>query len=240
MSRPFPSDCAARRPGVDSSARVAPDATIGEGAFIGPCAVIGPGVVIGRDARIGAGVIVSHALIGDRVTLSSGVVVGEEGFGYVLDDGALVRFPQLGIVVIEDDVDIGANSTVDRAALGRTVIGAGTKIDNLVQIGHNVRIGERCVLAAQSGASGSVELGAGAMLGGGVGVADHVTIGAGAMLAGGSGLMHDVPPGERWGGYPAMPARQWMRAVSAARRAGEKTRGKRQADKNRSKATERE
>jgi UDP-3-O-[3-hydroxymyristoyl] glucosamine N-acyltransferase len=194
---------------------VMPGAVIGADAVIGPRVVIGPGVVIGEGTRIGAHVSISHAVIGRECVILAGARIGEAGFGYVADEGRALPLPQLGRVMIGDHVDIGANTTVDRGTLGDTVIGDGTKIDNLVQVAHNCRIGRGVLIASQTGISGSCEIGDGVMIGGQAGMADHVTIGAGAMITAKSGLMKDVPPGERWGGIPAKPAREWMKDVAA-------------------------
>lgn len=211
---------------VDASARledgvvIAPGAVVGAEARvgartrIGPNAVIGCGVSIGRDCVIGPNVTVEFALVGDRVTLAAGVVIGSAGFGVAGSAAGAQDVPQLGRVIIQDGVSIGANSCVDRGAYDDTVLGENTKIDNLVQIAHGVVMGRNCVVAAQGGISGSVTVGDGAMFGGGVGIADHLTIGAGARLAGGAGLMHDVPPGETWAGLPARPIRQWLRETA--------------------------
>lgn len=204
-------------PGViaDSLAFVASDAGIGANVRIGAGAYVGPGVTIGDDTEIGPGAFVSHALVGRRVVIASGARIGGAGFGFAPGPDGLVRTPQLGRVLIGDDVEIGANTAIDRGALGDTVIGDGTKIDNLVQIGHNVRLGRHCVIAAQTGISGSCVIGDGVMMGGQVGLADHLVIGDGALIAAGSGLMRDVPPGEKWGGAPARPIREWLRETAA-------------------------
>lgn len=199
---------------IHSSAIIDESAEIGSGAIIGCNVYIGPGVVVGADCHLGAGTTITHSIIGGGVRILPGARIGQAGFGFVATPDGLIRMPQLGRVLIGDDVEIGANTTIDRGALEDTVIGKGTKIDNLVQIGHNARIGRNCVIAAQSGISGSCVLGDGVMLGGQVGLADHLTIGDGAQIAAGSGLMRDVPPNEKWGGRPGRPIKDWLREVS--------------------------
>jgi UDP-3-O-[3-hydroxymyristoyl] glucosamine N-acyltransferase len=203
---------------VEPGAVIGPQAEIGAGTIIGPTAVVGPHVRIGRDGVIGAGTTVTHALIGDRVVIHPGCRIGQDGFGYQMSARGHGKVPQLGRVIIQDDVEIGSNSTVDRGGLRDTVIGEGTKIDNLVQIGHNVSIGRHCVIVAQSGLSGSVTLEDWVMLGGQVGIADHLTIGEGAQIGASSGVMHDVPAGARWIGTPAKPAREQFREFAAVTR----------------------
>src|ERR1700752_5184617 len=203
---------------VDPAAVIGPRAEIGAGTIIGPTAVIGPEVRIARDCVIGAGCTVVHALIGDRVIVHAGTRIGQDGFGYVPGAAGHGKVPQVGRVIIMDGVEVGANTTIARGAIRDTVIGEGTKIDNLVQIAHNVEIGRHCVLAAHTGISGSCTIGDYVMMGGRVGLADNVTIGSGAMLAASSGVMSDVPPGEKWGGAPAQPAREWLKANAALRR----------------------
>ncbi len=190
---------------------VGPGAAIGEGTEIGAGSVIGPGVQIGRDCQVGYLASVICALIGDGVSLASGARIGEAGFGVVAGAQGIVDQPHFGRVIIQDGVSIGANTTVDRGAFDDTVIGERTKIDNLCQIAHNVRIGRDCIVAAFGGISGSVEIGDGARFGGRAGIADHVLIGDGASLAAASGVFRDVPAGETWGGTPARPMRQYMR-----------------------------
>jgi UDP-3-O-[3-hydroxymyristoyl] glucosamine N-acyltransferase len=193
-------------------------AEIGRGTIIGPNAVIGPDTSIGRDCGIGAGATILHALIGNRVIVHAGARIGQDGFGFVPGAKGHTKVPQIGRVIIQDDVEIGANTCIDRGSVRDTVIGEGSKIDNLVQIAHNVVIGRHCLLAAHVGISGSSTLGDFVALGGRVGLAPHLTIGDGAQIAAGSGLMHDVPAGERWAGYPAQPAKEWMRTIATLRR----------------------
>ncbi len=203
---------------IDPGVVIGPRAEIGAGTLIAAGATIGPDVRIGRNCSIGAGAAIVHTLIGDRVIIHSGARIGHDGYGYLSGASGQEKIPQTGRVIIQDDVEIGTNTTIDRGGIRDTVIGEGSKIDNLVQIGHNVAIGRHCILAGQVGVSGSVTIGDHAVLGGKVGIADHLTIGEGAVLAGGSAVMSDIPAGERWGGHPAAPAREWMRGLVALRR----------------------
>ena len=203
---------------VDPLAVIGPDAEIGAGTLVAAGAAIGESVAIGRDCVIGPGATVAHALIGDRVIIHPGARIGQDGFGYLPSAAGHLKIPQSRRVIIQDDVEIGANTTIDRGSTRDTVIGEGTKIDNLVQIAHNVSVGRHCLIAGQVGISGSAVLGDFVMLGGKVGIADHVTIGTGAQLGAQSGVMHDVPPGERWVGSPAQPMRDFMKGVAALRR----------------------
>ncbi len=209
---------------IGHGAVIGPGAWIGAGTEIGAGAVIGPGVAIGRDCRIGVGVSIRCALIGDRVHIHAGAAIGEPGFGAAPGPKGLVSLPQLGRAILQDEVRIGANSTVDRGAFGDTVIGERTKIDNLCHIGHNCRIGRDCVMAAYCGISGSVTIGDGCQLGGRVGTVDHITIGAGARIGAGAGVTKDVPAGETWAGYPARPFKDWMRQTAWLTRASGKAR----------------
>jgi UDP-3-O-[3-hydroxymyristoyl] glucosamine N-acyltransferase len=191
-------------------------AVIGDGTRLGPNAVIGPGVAIGRNCQIGSNVSISHAYIGDDVMVLPGAQIGQPGFGFASGKTGHVKIPQLGRVIIQDRVEIGACTTVDRGALGDTMIGEGTKIDNLVQIGHNCMIGRHCVIVGQVGMSGSCELGDFVVLGGQVGLADHVKIGDGARLAARSGMAPgELPGGQDYGGAPAIPIREWRRQMAA-------------------------
>ena len=209
---------------VDPGAVIGRGAEIGAGTVIGPHAVIGPEVRIGRDGAVGASATIAAALIGDRVIIHPGAHIGQDGFGFALGAQGHLKVPQIGRVIIQDDVEIGAGVTIDRGANRDTVIGEGAKIDNLVQIGHNVVIGRHAVLAAQSGVSGSSAIGDFAALGGKAGIAGHLTIGAGAQVAAAAGVMTDIPAGERWAGAPAKPVREFFREVAALKRLGGETR----------------
>jgi UDP-3-O-[3-hydroxymyristoyl] glucosamine N-acyltransferase len=194
------------------------DVTIGENCILEPNTIVGTAVRLGANSRIGAGASLSHCLIGARVHLYPGVRIGQRGFGFAMDVSGHKKVPQLGLVVIGDDVEIGANTTIDRGAGPDTVIGDGVMIDNLVQVGHNVRIGAGSVIVAQSGISGSSTLGNFVALGGQTGVAGHLTIGAGAQIGAQSGVMRDVKPGERLIGSPASPAKQFFRQLATIKR----------------------
>ncbi|HBI19412.1 MULTISPECIES: UDP-3-O-(3-hydroxymyristoyl)glucosamine N-acyltransferase [unclassified Brevundimonas] len=184
---------------------------IGRGSRIGANSVIAPGVQIGRDCAIGANVSVGFALIGDRVKLYAGARIGEAGFGATGTQAGVMDIPQLGRVILQDGVTVGANSCIDRGAYDDTVIGENTKIDNLVMVGHNCVIGRNCLLVANTGISGSVTVGDNVIFGGKAGIGDHITIGEGARIAAGAGVLADVPAGETWSGYPARPIRQFLR-----------------------------
>ena len=200
---------------VDPGAVIGPRAEIGTGAVIGPNAVIGPDVRIGRMSAVGAGATVCNALIGDRVIIHPGVRIGQDGFGFAMGPRGHLKVPQVGRVIIQDDVEIGANSTIDRGANRDTIIGEGTKIDNLVQIAHNVVIGRHCVIVSQVGISGSTELGDFVSVGGQAGITGHLRIGMGAQIAAQSGVMADVDAGAKMGGSPAKNSRDWLKGVAA-------------------------
>ena len=203
---------------VDPGAVIGPGAEIGAGTVIGANAVIGPNVRIGRDCAIGPGATVACALVGDRVTVHGGAHVGQDGFGFALGPRGHLKVPQIGRVIIQDDVEIGAGATIDRGANRDTIIGEGTRIDNLVQIGHNVVIGRHCVIVSQVGISGSCVIDDFVALGGQVGLAGHLHIGAGAQVGAASGVMNDIPAGQRWFGVPAQPAREHFRDIATLRR----------------------
>ncbi len=203
---------------VDPGAVIGAGAEIGAGTLIGANAVIGAEVRIGRDCAIGANAVIACALIGDRVIVHPGCNIGQDGFGFVMGGKGHLKVPQVGRVIIQDDVEIGAGTAIDRGALRDTVIGEGTKIDNMVQVGHNVAIGRHCVLVSQVGIAGSATLEDFVVLGARAGVKDHVTIGEGTQIAATSNVNGDVPPGSRWGGTPAKPMRQWFREMTLVAR----------------------
>ncbi len=203
---------------IEAGAVIKANAVVGDGCWIEACAVIGEGVEIGAKSRIGSGATVSHAVIGSGVRLYPGARVGQDGFGFAIDPAGHVKVPQLGRVIIGDHVEIGANSTIDRGAGPDTVIGSGTWIDNLVQIGHNVKIGRGCVLVAQSGVAGSTVMEDFSVLAAQAGVAGHLRIGMGARIGAKAGVMRDVPAGEEQLGAPAMPVREFMKQVATLKR----------------------
>lgn len=215
---------------VDASAVVDATSTILHGAFVGPGARIGAGAVvmpgatvmhnatIGEGSRLYPGVYVGERCrVGRNCTLWPNAVIGADGFGYAMNDGRHEKIPQLGIVILEDDVDVGAGSCVDRATVGRTVIGEGTKIDNQVQVGHNCSIGKHCILVSQVGLAGSVRVGDYTILAARAGVADNITIGSGVIVGAGSGVVRDVPDGARVAGIPAVPHLEWKRGIANLR-----------------------
>lgn len=224
-------------PGIDPRAAIGPEAQIGRNVYLGPFAVIGaraivgddceihPGAVVGRNCRLGRGcVLYAHAVLypdvvlAEDVVIHAGSVVGADGFGYKFRDGRHVKVPQVGNVKIGAQVEVGANSAVDRAALGETVIGEGTKIDNLVQVGHNVRLGAHNILCGRVGVAGSVETGDYVLLGASAGIADHVKLGFGVRVGAMSGVHRDAPPKQELFGYPAVERREAWRQMSALRK----------------------
>jgi UDP-3-O-[3-hydroxymyristoyl] glucosamine N-acyltransferase len=223
-----------REPGVHASARIGRGVSLGREVTIGPYAVIGDGAVVGdrswvdSHVVIGAGVVIGSDVrlfpavtlyggttLGARVIVQSGARLGSDGFGYVFRNGIHDKIPHVGRCIIEDDVEIGANSTIDRGSFDDTVVGAGTKIDNLVHIAHNVRVGRLCLIMAQVGIAGSARIGDGVVLAGQAGLAGHITVGDGARLGAQGGAFGDIPAGETWSGYPARPHRQSLRASAA-------------------------
>ncbi|NQV48271.1 MAG: UDP-3-O-(3-hydroxymyristoyl)glucosamine N-acyltransferase [Rhodospirillaceae bacterium] len=207
---------------IESGVVVGKNVHIGKNCHIAANTVIGDGVVVGDNCRIGPSVTLSCAMLGNNVIVHTGVRIGQDGFGFAMSPEGHIKVPQLGRVVIEDDVEIGANTTIDRGTGPDTIIGAGTKIDNLVQIGHNVRIGRNCIIVSHVGISGSTTLGDFVALGGQAGIAGHLTIGDGVQVAAQSGIMRDVAPGLKVGGSPALPFREWMRGVAAIENLGKK------------------
>ncbi len=203
---------------VAAGAVIEANAVLADNVSIGANSVIHQGVMIGENTNIGALCSLSHAIIGRDCILHRGVHVGQDGFGFALAREGHVKVPQLGRVIIEDDVEIGSGSTIDRGTGPDTIVGEGSKIDNLVQIGHNVQIGKRAVIIAQVGISGSTRIGDGAVLAGQAGIAGHIKIGAGAKIAAKSGVMSDVPPAVSYAGYPAVPVVDWHRQTVALSR----------------------
>ena len=226
-------------PGVHPSAVVAAGVSVGEGASIGPLASVAEGVTVGEGTVVGAGCVIGRGVgigvdcllhprvvigeqcrIGDRCNVHSGTVIGSDGFGFATVDGTHHKVPQVGIVVLEDDVELGANVCVDRAALGETRIGRGTKVDNLVQIAHNVQIGEHCLLVAQVGISGSTQIGHHTVFAGQSGCSGHLKIGSGVVLVARAAAYKDVPDGATMAGAPARPHREWLKANANLQRLG--------------------
>jgi UDP-3-O-[3-hydroxymyristoyl] glucosamine N-acyltransferase len=216
---------------IDLSAEIGPlcvieaGAVIGPGCRIGPSAVIGHGVLLGRDCWVGALASISHAILGDRVYVYPGARVGQEGFGFAITGDGFLTVPQLGRVLLHDDVEVGANSTVDRGSAGDTVIGAGSRLDNLVQIGHNVVLGRCCVIVAQVGISGSTILGDFVQVGGQAAMAGHLHIGDGAQIGAQAGVISDVEPKARLLGSPAQPVREFFRQIAVLKKLSAKRDG---------------
>jgi UDP-3-O-[3-hydroxymyristoyl] glucosamine N-acyltransferase len=215
-----PSAIVAEGAHVDPTAEVGPlcvietGAEVGPGCRIGPCAVIGSGVVIGPDCRIGAHASISHALLGARVYVYPGARIGQEGFGFTATEAGFLSVPHLGRVIVEDDVEVGANTTIDRGSTGDTVIGAGSRLDNLVQIAHNVVIGRCCAFAAQVGVSGSTVFEDFVSVGGQAGFSGHQRVGQSAQIAAQAAVMTDIPQGAAMAGSPAQPKREFFRQVA--------------------------
>ena len=203
---------------VEPFAVIGANVEIGAGTVIGAGAAIGREVSIGRNCSIGAQVTLAYAIIGNNVIVQPGCRIGQDGFGYLPGPAGHAKVPQAGRVIIQNDVEIGANTTVDRGALRDTVIGEGTKIDNLVQIAHNVVIGRHCIIVAQVGIAGSATIGDGVIVGPRVGISSHLTVGDGSQIAGAAIVLKDLSPGGRWGGIPAKPARLWIREMHALER----------------------
>jgi UDP-3-O-[3-hydroxymyristoyl] glucosamine N-acyltransferase len=201
---------------IGAGAVIGDGSAIGEGTIIGPNVVIGDGVEVGAQCNLFPNVVVySGSWLGDRVSIHGGAVIGSDGFGYVYRDNAHQKIPHVGRCIIENDVEIGANTTIDRGSISDTVIGAGTKIDNLVQVAHNVRVGRLCLIVSQAGIAGSAILEDGVVVGGQAGLGGHITIGKGARVGAQGGVFGDIPAGETWSGYPARPHKEALRAQAA-------------------------
>ncbi|MDX1632289.1 MAG: UDP-3-O-(3-hydroxymyristoyl)glucosamine N-acyltransferase [Thermoanaerobaculia bacterium] len=223
-----PTAVVGERSEIDASASIGPFVVLGRDCTVEPGVVLHPGVVVGDGCRIGASsvlhprvVLYPGTVLGREVILHAGVVLGSDGFGYASTESGPRKIPQVGRVVVEDGVEIGANSAVDRATLEETRIGAGSKLDNLVQVGHNVEIGESSILCGQAGVAGSSRLGHGVVLGGQAGVADHLEVGDGVQVAAKSAVLQPTEPGQRVAGIPAVELSRWRRQVAAGARLGE-------------------
>jgi UDP-3-O-[3-hydroxymyristoyl] glucosamine N-acyltransferase len=226
-------------PGIHPSANVLDDLSLGAGSSIGPLVAVGSGVVIGSNTIIGAGCVLGDGVhigddvllhprvviedgcrVGDRCVLQSGAVIGSDGYGFATVDGIHHKVPQVGIVVLEDDVEIQANTTIDRATMGETRVGRGTKVDNLVQLAHNVQVGEHCLLVSQSGVSGSTKIGRHSVFAGQAGAAGHLEIGERVVVTARAAAMKSVPDGTILAGFPGRPQSEWMRTQAAVQRLG--------------------
>jgi UDP-3-O-[3-hydroxymyristoyl] glucosamine N-acyltransferase len=215
---------------IEPGAVVGREAWIGAGTTIAANAVVGYRVTVGRNSYIGPAASAVHAMIGNGVIVHGGARIGQDGFGFAMGASGHLKVPQIGRVIIQDNVEIGANTAIDRGALKDTIIGEGTKIDNLVQIGHNVVIGRHCIIVGQVGIAGSAELGDFVVIGGQGGVAGHLKVGAGAQIAGASHVIADVPPNAKMAGTPAKPIRDWTRERVAVERLAASAKGPVSAD----------
>ncbi|MEM6498778.1 MAG: UDP-3-O-(3-hydroxymyristoyl)glucosamine N-acyltransferase [Pseudomonadota bacterium] len=207
---------------IEPGAVIGKEACIGANTTIAAGALVSYRVVVGQDCQIGPGVKLSHAILGDSVIIHSNAAIGQDGFGFAIGAHGHTKVPQIGRVLVGDNVEIGANTSIDRGSIGDTVIGEGTKIDNLVQIAHNVRLGKRCVIVAQSGIAGSAELGDFVVMGAQSGVLGHISIGSGTQIAGLAHVTKDCPENSRLGGSPARPFREWARELAATKRLGQR------------------
>ncbi len=216
---------------VEAGCIIGKNVSIGKGSWILAGAIIGSNVAIGRNTTIGARAVVTHALIGDNAIIHNGASIGQDGFGFAMGARGHEKVPQIGRVIIQDNVEIGANTTIDRGSNRDTIIGEGCKIDNLVQIGHNVVMGRHCVIVGLVGISGSTTLGDFVVVGGQAGIVGHVKIGSGAQIGGGSGVQRDIEPGEKVMGYPSIPADLWMRQAAKNVREAKKQINERKARK---------